>query len=291
MTQQNLTDFDSLWDYSNPGGTETKFREALKQIPKNESSYLELLTQIARAQGLQRKFNEAHETLDQVEETLDKKSSRAKVRYLLERGRVFNSSSQPDQAHPFFERALDMAKELDEDFYAVDSIHMLAIIASPATSLDLNLQAIKLAESSDQPKARTWLGSLYNNMGWTYHDMGNFQSALKMFESAESFRREYGTVERRRIATWCLARTLRSLNRIDEALSKQIALKAELDSDGASDGYVSEEIGECLLLLNREDEAHPHFAKAYEVLSQDEFLVEQEPDRIARLKKLGLSSP
>ena len=48
-----------------------------------------------------------------------------------------------------------------------------------------------------------------------------------------------------------------------------------------------EEIGECLLTLKREDEARPYFAKAYEVLSQDELLVEQEPDRIARLKELG----
>ncbi len=90
-----------------------------------------------------------------------------------------------------------------------------------------------------------------------------------------------------RIATWCVARTLRSLSRVEEALSKQLALKAEFESTGETDGYVFEEIGECLFALKREDEARPYFAEAYEVLSQDDRLVEQEPDRIARLKKLG----
>jgi tetratricopeptide (TPR) repeat protein len=287
MPQQNLPDFDSLWDYSNPDQAEIKFREILLQIPENNPAFLELLTQIARTQGLQRKFDEAHQTLDQVEMVLDENSSRAQVRYLLERGRVFNSSGHTNEARLFFEQALDLAKQLGEDSYAVDAIHMLAIIAPPESSLTLNLQAIQLAESSGQEKARNWLGSLYNNMGWSYHDMGDYESALKIFEKAEAFRRSKGSVNEIRIATWCIARTLRSLNRVEEALSKQLALKAELESAGETDGYVFEEIGECLLALNRENEAHPYFAKAYEVLSQDEFLVEQEPDRIARLKELG----
>ena len=34
MSQQNLPDFDSLWDYSHPDQTEIKFRETLLQIPE-----------------------------------------------------------------------------------------------------------------------------------------------------------------------------------------------------------------------------------------------------------------
>ena len=90
MLSQNFLDFDSLWDYSDPRQTETKFREILLQIPENNSAYLELLTQSARSQGLQQKFDRAHQTLDQVERRLGNYASRAKVRYHLERGRVFN---------------------------------------------------------------------------------------------------------------------------------------------------------------------------------------------------------
>jgi tetratricopeptide (TPR) repeat protein len=131
----------------------------------------------------------AHQTLDQVERRLGKIVSRPKVRYLLERGRVFNSSGHPEEARPFFEQALDLAQQISEDFYAVDAIHMLAIVSAPASSLDLNLRAIQIAESSGQEKARNWLGSLYNNTGWSYHEMGEYTSALEMFEKAEAFQR------------------------------------------------------------------------------------------------------
>ncbi len=287
MPQTNLPDFDSLWDYSAPDKTEAKFRELLPQFPENELAHIELLTQIARTQGLQRKFDEAHQTLDEVEKQLDENPSRAKVCYLLERGRVFNSSMQVEESKPLFEQALDLAKTLGEDFYAVDAIHMLAIIADPASALTLNLSAIQLAESSLEEKARNWLGSLYNNMGWTYHDMGDYESALEIFQKAESFFRAKGNVDKLRIAVWTVARCLRSLNRLDEALSKQLALYGEIESAGEVDGFVYEEIGECLLALQRGEEAKPYFAKAFEVLSKDEWLVENEPDRIMRLKQLG----
>ena len=67
MLSQNTPDFDALWDYSHPDQTEAKFRETLLNIPEDDPAFLELLTQIARAQGLQRKFDKAHQTLDQVE--------------------------------------------------------------------------------------------------------------------------------------------------------------------------------------------------------------------------------
>jgi len=90
-----------------------------------------------------------------------------------------------------------------------------------------------------------------------------------------------------RIAQWSVARALRSLNRIEEALSKQLALKEEYEAVGQNDGFVFEEIGECLLALDRAKEARPYFGKAYEILSQDTWLAEEKPARLARLKKLG----
>ncbi len=138
---------------------------------------------------------------------------------------------------------------------------MLAIVAPSEQSLSVNLQSIALAESSRQEKARDWLGSLYNNTGWSYHALGNYDSALEIFEKAEAWQRLKGRVNETRIAAWCVARTLRSLGRLEEALARQMALKGEFESSGESDGYVYEEIGECLLALNRLEEARPFFLK------------------------------
>jgi tetratricopeptide (TPR) repeat protein len=288
MSSQPLPDFDALWDYSQPDETESRFREILLQIPEDDPAFLELLTQIARAQGLQRKFEKAGQTLDQVERRLGKVPSRAYVRYLLERGRVFASSGDAESARPRFEEALKTAQKLSEDFYAVDAVHMLAIIAPVEEGLALNLQAIQMAESSEQEKARDWLGSLYNNTGWSYHNLGNYAAALEIFEKAEAWQRSKGRVYETRIAQWCVARTLRSLGLVEEALSKQMALKHAWEADGVErDGFVFEEIGECLLLLGRAEEARRYFAKAYEILKNDSALVEGEPERLARLKSLG----
>lgn len=287
MLPQNLTDFDSLWDYDHPDRTEMKFREILLHIPETEPAFLELLTQIARAQGLQGKYDQAHQTLNQVERRVGEIPSRPRIRYLLERGRVFNSSGFPEQSQPFFEEALLLAKQIREDFYAVDALHMLAIVAPPELSLELNLQAIRYAERSRSDKARGWLGSLYNNTGWSLHDLGRNEAALEMFQKSEAWQKSKGNAGKIRIASWCVARILRSLNRLDEALSRQIELKKEFDALGEKDGYVYEEIGECLLALDRPQEACPYFADAYEILSQDPSLVEHEPERLRRLKILG----
>jgi tetratricopeptide (TPR) repeat protein len=287
MSLPNLPDFDALWDYDHPDQTEGRFREILLQFPEDEPAFLELLTQIARAQGLQGKFVQAHRTLDQVERRLDEAPSRPRVRYLLERGRAYNSSGKPKVARPLFQRAFDLAGELNEDFFAVDALHMLGIVAPPGEGLAFNLKAIRLAESSQEEKARGWLGSLYNNTGWSYHNTGDYTSALEIFQKAEAWRRSKGKAKETRIAAWCVGRALRSLNRFEEALARQMALKDEFDSAGESDGYVFEEIGECLLAMNRQEEARPYFRKAYEILLQDSWLVGNEPERLVRLKELG----
>ena len=287
MSSSSPIDFDSLWDYNKPDRTEMRFREILLQIPENVPAFLELLTQIARAQGLQRKFDHAHQTLNQVERRLGSIPSRPRVRYLLERGRVFNTAGDPGRARPLFEQAFEMADQLSEDFYAVDALHMLAMIAPADLSLKLNMQAIQCAQDSRDERARNWLGSLYNNTGWSLHNMGEHAKALEMFEKAEALRRSNGNATAVRVAVWCVARALRSLNRLEEALSRQMDLKKEFDSVGETDGYVLEEIGECLLAMKRTEEAKKYFAGAYDILSQDALLAEHEPERLARLKTLG----
>ena len=165
----------------------------------------------------------------------------------------------------------------------------MAVQNAPASGPgpDLNLHAIQVAESSTQAKARGWLGSLYNNTGWSYHELGDYVSALAIFENAEAARRSQGRVNEIRIAQWFVARALRSLSRVPEALSTQMTLKDEFEAEGERDGYVYEEIAECLLALNRAEESHPYFAQAHEILSQDSRLAKKEPERLTRLKELG----
>jgi hypothetical protein len=66
-----------------------------------------------------------------------------------------------------------------------------------------------------------------------------------------------------------------------------MSLLEEHERAGTSDGYVREEIGECLLALGREAEARPHFARAWSLLSRNPWLAASEPARLERLRTLG----
>ncbi len=126
---ETSVEFDSLWNFAKPAETESKFRELLLAAKSllDKDSLLQLQTQIARSQGLQGHFEEAHHTLNEVESSLDSTTQVAKIRYLLERGRVFNSSKNKDQALPFFQLAFQLATQLRQDNLAVDTAHMVAI--------------------------------------------------------------------------------------------------------------------------------------------------------------------
>ncbi|HYF03127.1 MAG TPA: tetratricopeptide repeat protein [Patescibacteria group bacterium] len=285
-----LPEFDKLWNFGNPAATEQEFRKFLPQAQSsgNSAYHAELLTQIARTLGLQRKYDDAHAVLDSTEKIIPADNSKAKIRYNLERGRVFNSSGNKEKAKEFFRQAWQNATDSHEDYYAVDAAHMMGIAeASAEEQLAWNLKALKVAEGSAEPRARKWLGALYNNIGWTYHDNGEFQKALEIFQKALDWRIAEKHVAETRIAKWTIGRTYRSLGRIDDALNLHNEILKEIEATNAApNGYVFEEIGECQL-LQKNDAAKDNFLKAYELLSKDAYLQKNEAPRLERLKKLA----
>lgn len=279
--------FDQLWDYSHPQKTEAAFRDYLAQSTLREDAKLQLMTQIARTQSLQRKFDEAHAILDKVKPELSVKTPVAEVRYLLERGRTFNSSKQQDKAIPLFKEAYELSLDRKFDNYAVDSAHMMGIAEKdPAVQLEWNYKALDLAEKSKDEQAQKWKGSLYNNIGWTQHDKGEFKKALEMFEKALELRLTQKSAANIRVAKWSVARTQRSLKLWDEALKTQLELEKELEAAKETDGFVFEELAELYELKGEKAKAKKYFGLAYEELSKDEWFKANEAVRLERLRQL-----
>lgn len=283
-----LPEFDALWDFNDPAGTEAAFRSMLAEYAAAAPPLwrAELLTQIARTLGLQRRFDQADKVLDEVRSDAEG-DPRVLSRWLLERGRVRNSSQRKGEATPLFLAAWQEAEKAGADYYAVDALHMLAIAAPAEEQMGWHRKAIERAAQSKEARARNWRASLLNNLGWTLHDAGQFEESLRTFQEALAAREEQGQEGPIRIAKWCVARCLRSLGRIEEALALQRSLKAELLAGGTSDGFVDEEIGECLLALGHADEAKPFFAEAHAALKDDPWLGNSEPGRLERLKRLA----
>ncbi len=282
-----LPEFDPLWDYEHPGPTERKFRELLPvAVDSLDISYLaELLTQIARAEAMQRKFQDAQKTLDRVEKALPKAEQRVSVRYLLERGRVLSLLGKAREAQPRFQEAFKVALMLKMDAHALDAAHMMAI-AEPEKALEWNLKALDLAEKSSDEKASKWKGILYNSVGWNYFDQKDHQEALFMFQKALEFCEQLGDPLKVRMAKWCVAKVLRVIEHTEEALEMQRAIFEQYQAEGKRNGYVYEEIAECLQVLGQEQEAQEWFAAAYAELSRDP-RVARDQNRLKRLKELG----
>jgi tetratricopeptide (TPR) repeat protein len=276
-------DFNDMWDYNDPAGSEAKFRDMLPSAEESGGSayHLQLLTQIARALGLQKNFDEAHTLLNEVEESMEG-GDLVEVRYLLERGRAFNSSKQLKKAVPLFLQAAEIGEQIGAEFYAVDALHMLAIAAPPEERLDWNLKAIRFSEGSLDERAKNWLGSLYNNTGWSLFDEKRYEEALELFKKAQSYRETQGNAENISIARWCVGKTLRVMERVEAALDIQRELEAGPDHDG----FVDEEIAECLYALGQAEEAKPYFKKAFASLPKIDWVAE-DAARIDRLKSLS----
>ena len=168
---------DRQWDYAKPAESEQRFRALLEQWPPGDPQALIIATQIARTESLRRRFAAAHAALDAVEGSLDGAPSHVRVRYLLERGRTFNSAGAPERAVPLFAQALSLAECNDDAFYAVDAAHMLGIAAPPGARLDWNLKALAMSEGAAAPRVRRWLAPLYNNIGQAYIARGDAAGA------------------------------------------------------------------------------------------------------------------
>jgi len=280
-------DFEQLWAYDQPAESAVRFRAELARHAPGTEAHAQLLTQIARTHSLRREFAQAHGLLDQVEAGLPAASAKVKVRYGLERGRTFNSAGDQARARPLFAAAWDQANTAGLDFYAIDAAHMMAIVSPPAEQHDWNQRALLLTERTPDQRAKKWLVSLYNNIGWTFHEQRDYPAALDMFEKALAAATARGRPEPVRIAKWTIARCLRSMGRYQEALHRQIILRDDPSLSSANDGYVYEEIGENLLALGRTNEARSSFARAYALLKDDATLQAGEAPRLARLRELG----
>lgn len=292
MDSQQLPDFISLWDFSDPAGTEQKFRELLPQAEESgDQLYLaELLTQIARTQGMQQEFAEAHRTLDRVAGMLasgdETEMIKGRLRYLLERGRTYNSSGIPDEAQPLFLEAWELGTSTGFDGLAIDAAHMLGIVTQGQESLDWNLKALSLAELTDDPRATGWKGALYNNIGWTYMEMHEPLRALELFQKGVDYREANEHPEDTlMVAHWTVARALRELGRHEEALEK-LQYVADNFPGHSDDGFWQEEMAENLLATQGLDAARQYFEAALPMLEELGWVAESYPGRIERIREI-----
>lgn len=279
-------DIDALWDYEKPLLSETRFRDALKSESGDDA--LELETQIARTFSLRREFAQAHALLDSVQKRMNEKARpMLRARYLLERGRTFRSAGELAKAHPLFLEAWQIADKEKLTLLAIDAAHMMGIIEPADEAQRWNERAMALAMGSLLPRALRWRGSLANNMGHTERERGNFDAAMKHFQTSLTAFKLTRSSAQIRTAQWQIANVMRLQKRYDEAITLQLSIEKDAADAAEPDGYVFEEIAEIYLVKGNAALAKSYFAKAVDVLGKDAWFAENEGDRLARMRQLA----
>jgi tetratricopeptide (TPR) repeat protein len=290
----NQSDFDLLWNPLNLPASEAalraRFLATSGQPNSDTSANIEVLSLIARAESAQNRLSEAKATLLQAQNLLAQEKPHrisAKIRWLLECGRISILEKTPSQARIAFSEAFTLASNSGEDYLAVEVAQMIATVEPQKTQQEWIMRAIGIAEISPQMEAKRWLGSLYTSLGWKLYDLRQFEKSLETFQKSLSHLKVHGSVREIFLAKWSAGKVLRTMNRTEEALAIQKGLLSELGIGGAKDGRLFEELAECLHTFKRESEAEIYFDLAYRELSNDEWVTDNQPVKLKRLKDMG----
>lgn len=206
-----------LWDFDDLDVSESRLRTQLEN-EKSDEGRAEVLTQLARGQGLRDQFAEGHRLIDEAA-ALAGTSAVARARILLERGRLRRSSGDVTGALPLFESAFETASHAGELFLAADAAHMAALAAPDRQAmLDWTEKGTAIADSSSDPAVYYWLGPLLNNLGSAYMHAREFEEALDSFQRALDVRKRYPENPRAiQFAKEAVVEALTALGRQDEA--------------------------------------------------------------------------
>jgi tetratricopeptide (TPR) repeat protein len=300
MSTETPDDFtkslDRLWNPVDPITSEASFQALLPSIrlqaETDSTPLVEILIQIARTQSAQRKLTEARMSLNEAENLLKQFQGTAlevplRIQWLLAKGRLYISDKTPSQARANFVDAWGLAEKSGHDHFVVEIALMMAVIEPQKAQQDWILKAIEVAEKSPQSKAKQWLGGLYESLAWKLFDLRQFEKALDVFRKSLRHLTEYGTPREIFVAKWSTGKILRAMHKPEEALVVLNELLVELQSSNTHDGRLYEELAECLQTLQRPDEAQPYFDLAYKELSNDQWVTDNQPVKLKRLKELG----
>ncbi len=273
-----------LWDFDDLDATEKQFRSQLA-LEASDEGRAEVLTQLARVEGLRGRFEEGERLIEEAEAVAGA-SEVARARIDLERGRLRRSSGNVEAALPLFESAFATSFGAGELFIAVDAAHMAALAAPDRDGFVAWTQrGIDIAET--QETAAYWLGPLLNNLGWGYYEAGELEPALDAFERALRAReREPENPAAIELARYAIGKTLRALGRPEDAVPLLEGAVASAQSGGRPDGWLHEELAEEYDALGRETDAREHARLALPLLLEADPGFDADEERAGRLRAL-----
>lgn len=191
--QQALSDADRLFGQRKYDEAREAYENAAEVARRhgNNSLLTETYAQVARMHGIQGKFGEGRPWLAHAKKIATPFEPRGWSRYLGVRGRFeWQDEKDNEKAKQTFIEMYEYCKQHELFSRELDAAHMVAIVGTPDEQVEWALKAISAAEKGDQ---KGWLGPLWNNLGWTYEERGEYEKMLDALTNARKYHYEVGS--------------------------------------------------------------------------------------------------
>ena len=288
----------------------------------NNSALTEAYSQVARCYLSMDKKDEGRPWLDKAEKIAKDSEPNGWTRYLGVKGRFLWKDAAEEkhevapevkEAGKVFSKMYDYAMKHKQYNRAIDAANMMGIVGDIDKRVEWSLKAIKAAEEGGM---RNWLAALWNNLGWTYDDLGMYDKSLEALidvciwdvypiqkTNHQKILYHYikGDERSMLIADWSVTHAFRMTGQIDSAFSwgQKCAIWAKdiYDEDRSPEsaewlGMSYKEIGETALADGNEKRALAAFRSARMYLDQAGMKDWDEKgynDLLEKINKLGVN--
>jgi tetratricopeptide (TPR) repeat protein len=246
------------------------------------SERVEALSQIARTYLIAGDKEQARTWLNKAQDVARPENPLGWSRYLGVKGRLAWQDNYLAEATATFMEMYDYCHARNLSERAIDAAHMVAITGNPDQQIEWGKKGIAEAETG---KITSWLGPLWNNLGYTYESLERYGEAVKAYREAREYHGQYGDERNRLVADWALGHAFRLKGDIDSAEIWIKPLPAWCEKIGETEflGWSHKELGEIALARGLKDSARNHFSLALTQL-ENSGMADWDPQGWAELK-------
>lgn len=235
---------------------------------RDRSSQVEALAQVARCHSLLHQLDEGETWLERARRAATPEDPQGWSRYLGVRGIFERERGNRDRAKATFIEMYEYCTRQGLHRRAIDAVHHIAIVAPPDEQVAWAHKGIDAAEKAGDEK---WLAVLWNNLGATFEDRKQYDSALEAYVKAREFHHKTGDESARLVADWAVGHAYRLVGKNDTAmewLKKTLVSARERYTKNPGPetaewvGFCLQDIGEVLLAKEDRDAGLRHLKEA-----------------------------
>lgn len=301
VSEKFLEQADSLFKEHNIDEALDIYLEAIKAARTESDNRVltEAYSQVARCYLKRDRKEEGRTWLQKAKEIASEDDPPGWSRYLGVRGRFEWKdaaettgilSPETDRASNTFKKMYDYCLRHDLYERAIDAANMVSITARKDERVAWALKGIDAAEKGN---LEGWLAPLWNNLGWAYDDIGEYEKSLKALEKARVYHYKMGKELPMLIADWSVGHALRMTGQIDSAETVlrhvqrwAFIRKGEEKSPENAEwvGFANLELAEIALIKGDKDSAKGLFKSAYSNLYQAK-MNEWDPKKLEEIQQ------